>query len=109
MGIVVRYDSRAYLRIIRNVPRGLESRDRILNKMQDQEWRTAADIAKELAISYSTVLYHLRNLMSEGAVERGLGKQGWRVLESPQGTLLQFLGKKQTAKQQAKRKKSKAL
>jgi predicted transcriptional regulator len=102
----VRYDSRAYLQALRNVPRGLRSRDAILNQLKEDEWIVASDIAIVLDISYWTVLYHLRNLRNEGYVEKETDGKRWRLKEYPQAILTDFLQRKRKTSRKKKRDKS---
>jgi predicted ArsR family transcriptional regulator len=101
----LRYDSRAYLQALRNVPRGLKSRDAILNHLKEEEWTLASDIAIVLDISYWTVLYHLRNLKNEGYVEKETDGKKWRLKEYPQAILTDYLHQKR--KSSRKKKKGK--
>ena len=59
----------AYLKNIRNVHSGLVARTKILVMLEKQSF-SASKIAKESALSYGVVMYHLRLLKNEGTVER---------------------------------------
>jgi predicted transcriptional regulator len=59
----------AYLKHIRNVHNGLINRTKILVLLERQGF-AACKIAKESALSYGVVMYHLRLLKNEGTVER---------------------------------------
>lgn len=59
----------AYLKNIRNVHSGLGARTKILALLEKQGFN-ASKIAKETALSYGVVMYHLRLLKNEGTVER---------------------------------------
>jgi predicted transcriptional regulator len=59
----------AYLKNIRNVHSGLVDRTKILALLERQGFN-ASKIAKESALSYGVVMYHLRLLKNEGTVER---------------------------------------
>lgn len=59
----------AYLKRIRNVHSGLAVRTKILVLLERQGFN-ACKIAKESALSYGVVMYHLRLLKNEGTVER---------------------------------------
>lgn len=59
----------AYLKNIRNVHSGLVARTKILALLEKQGFN-ASKIAKETALSYGVVMYHLRLLKNEGTVER---------------------------------------
>lgn len=90
----MRYDSRAYLQALRNVSRGLKSRDAILSYLKEDEWTVASDIASLLDISLGTVVYHLRNLGTNGYVEKEPVGKRWRLIEFPQSFLTDYLKKK---------------
>jgi DNA-binding transcriptional ArsR family regulator len=59
----------AYLKNIRNVRCGLVARTKILVLLERQGF-AACKLAKESALSYGVVMYHLRLLENEGTVER---------------------------------------
>ena len=59
----------AYLKNIRNVRSGLVARTKILALLERQGFN-ASKIAKESALSYGVVMYHLKLLKNEGTVER---------------------------------------
>jgi predicted transcriptional regulator len=59
----------AYLKNIRNVHCGLIARTKILVLLEQQGFATSK-LAKETALSYGVVAYHLRLLKNEGTVER---------------------------------------
>ena len=59
----------AYLKNIRNVCSGLVARTKILALLERQGFN-ASKIAKESALSYGVVMYHLKLLKNEGTVER---------------------------------------
>jgi len=90
----VRYDSRAYLQNLRNVERGLKSRDAILGLLKEDEWTMVSDVAAVLDISIWTVYYHLRNLQDEGYVEKESDGSRWRLKEHPQPNLTDYLEKR---------------
>ena len=67
----------AYLKKIRNVHCGLVARTKILVLLEKQGY-SASKLAKESALSYGVVMYHLRLLKNEGTVERkGIGRYIW--------------------------------
>ena len=67
----------AYLKNIRNVGSGLRARTKILFLLETQCF-SASRIAKESALSYGVVVYHIRLLKNEGIVERkGSGRYVW--------------------------------
>lgn len=59
----------AYLKNIRNVKSGLAARSKILLFLDEQGF-SASKIAKECALTYGVVMYHLRLLRDECIVER---------------------------------------
>ena len=59
----------AYLKNIRNVHCGIVARTKILVLLEGQEF-AASKLARESALSYGVVIYHLRLLKNEGTVER---------------------------------------
>ncbi len=67
----------AYLKNIRNVKCGLKARSKILVLLEKQGC-SASKIAKQTALSYGVVVYHLRLLKNEGTVARkGSGRYVW--------------------------------
>jgi predicted transcriptional regulator len=60
---------KAYLTSKRNVKAGLISRSKILVVLE-KERKSASAIAKEAALSYKCVAYHLKTLKKERLVER---------------------------------------
>ena len=81
----------AYLSMIRNVKRGLISRSAILRLLDSRKWTTTSEVAKEVEVTFNTVLYHLRNLEREKVVERDNEGKGWRLGPFEQVQLMQFL------------------
>jgi predicted transcriptional regulator len=63
---------KAYLSSKRNVRTGLISRTKILSVLEDGRKR-ARDIAKETALSYDCVMYHLKALKKDRLVDK-MGK-----------------------------------
>ncbi len=59
----------AYLKNIRNVQCGLVARTKILVMLEKQSY-SASKIAKQTALSYAVVVYHLKLLKNEGTVGR---------------------------------------
>jgi hypothetical protein len=67
----------AYLKNTRNVSCGLVARTKILVLLEKQN-SSASKIAKQTALSYGVVVYHLRLLKNEGTVGRkGLKRFVW--------------------------------
>ena len=67
----------AYLKNTRNVSCGLVARTKILVLLEKQN-NSASKIAKQTALSYGVVVYHLRLLKNEGTVGRkGLKRFVW--------------------------------
>jgi predicted transcriptional regulator len=54
---------------VKNVKRGLKTRTKILNALENRS-SDAAAIVKEKALSYGVVMHHLRLLEKEGIVNR---------------------------------------
>ncbi|TFF93782.1 ArsR family transcriptional regulator [Candidatus Thorarchaeota archaeon] len=84
------YDRRAYLMWIRNVDSGLSSRTAILEAIEKKETPTTTEIASEMKLSYSTVLYHLKNLERESIVSRDPDSGIWIIVDQGQATLKEF-------------------
>ncbi|MDF1540853.1 MAG: winged helix-turn-helix domain-containing protein [Candidatus Thorarchaeota archaeon] len=87
----MRYDSRAYLQSVRNIDRGLCSRDSILKQLNNDTWLSVSDISAEIELSYATIRYHLFNLESEGFIERNTEERGWKLRVFPQAILSDFV------------------
>ena len=68
------YHPRAYLTHKRNVRPGLEARTKIITVLEARPGLTAAQIAAETGLSYSSVSLHLRSLEKEGIVARRGGR-----------------------------------
>jgi predicted transcriptional regulator len=68
-GIKETWHPNAYLKNIRNVHSGLSARTKVL-VLLDRQAFNATHIAKETALSYNVVMYHLRLLKSEGTIDR---------------------------------------
>jgi len=67
----------AYLKNIRNVRGGLVARTKILVLLEKQGF-AASKLAKETALSYGVVMYHLKLLKNENTVERkGCNRYVW--------------------------------
>jgi len=82
---------KAYVRIVKNVRPGLESRTKILLALE-RELLTAREIAEKVGMSYGAVLEQLRNLERDGVVER-VGKRPyrWRLTGLGQQSISDFV------------------
>jgi predicted transcriptional regulator len=76
------------------VQRGLLMRSRILENIDKKEWSKTVEIAENVSITSSTVLYHLRNMEREEVVERSSKGKGWRYAPIQQAELTEYLTKK---------------
>lgn len=72
--------SRALLRGVRNVRRGVLTRSRIIDVISVKAC-TLAQLSRELGLSESSIRRHLRNMLAEGVVEkvRYKGRVLWRL------------------------------
>lgn len=72
--------SRAFLRSVRNVRKGILTRSRIIELLSEKAY-TANQMAEEVGLSESAVRRHLKNMLSEGIVEkiRYRGKVLWKL------------------------------
>ena len=86
----MRYDYRAYLASIRNIPQGLESRHKIATYMDAESWSRVADISSGIGIAPSTVRYHLKNMETDGYVEQDQASRAWRLIMLNQADLVGF-------------------
>ena len=59
----------AYLKNVRNVSSGVKARTKIMETLESKPCN-AVKIAKEVSLSYSVVMHHLRLLENEGIVQR---------------------------------------
>ena len=71
--------SRAFLRRVRNVRKGILTRSRIIERLSEKAY-TMGQLAEELEMSSSAVRRHLNNMLAEGIVEKFKyrGKTLWR-------------------------------
>jgi len=71
---------RAYLRMIRNVKRGVSTRSRIIDALK-QRPLTIKELAELMQLSPSTIRRHLRNMSREGIVLKfkSEGKRLWKL------------------------------
>lgn len=72
--------SRAFLRSVRNVRKGLVTRSKIIELLSDKAY-TMRQLAEEIGLSESSVRRHLNNMFTEGIVEkiRYRGRILWRL------------------------------
>ena len=84
-------DRRAYLCTIRNIRRGLITRTKILQALDEHNDTPTAQLARLVEMSYGTILYHLRNMMAEGIVVRDEETLHWSIGPSEQAELTAFL------------------
>ncbi len=91
MGVILRYDARSYLQSVRNIDRGLSSRDCILKRLNTDDWVSMPEISATIKLSNATIRYHLFNLEADGFVERNPELRGWKLKEFPQGKLSDFI------------------
>jgi predicted transcriptional regulator len=73
-------------------------RSRILDLLKNNEWVTTSMIVQGVNVTYSTVLYHLKNMQSEEIVEHNSEGAGWRVVPIKQVELTEYLSKKHHTK-----------
>jgi len=84
-------EPRAYLRVIRNVKRGIEARSIIISALR-RESLTAKEVARRTGLSYATVRLQLRNLEKEGIVKReGKPPHQWRLTGKGQAGINDYL------------------
>ena len=91
-------DRLAYLSMIRNVRRGLLTRTNIIRLLDYESWITTSEIARQVDVTYNTVLYHLKHLLREEVVERDPDTGGWRFGPVHQSDLTQFFSTKKKPK-----------
>jgi predicted transcriptional regulator len=85
-------EPQAYLRNLRNVPRGLKARSKIARSMRNNEAKKSRDIARAAGLSYSAAIRHLRHMREEQIVERK--KAGWSLTGLGQQAVTEYLGEK---------------
>ena len=98
----MRIDRRAYLHWIRNIRRGLATRTEIIEQLDEIEWKSVSEIAKDLKVTSETVRYHLYNMHHEKLVEREPEGSGWRLGEHDQAQLSDFLKPRKKRKSRKK-------
>lgn len=72
--------SRAFLRSIRNVKKGLLTRSMIIKLLSEKAY-TMRQLAEEIGLSDSSIRRHLNNMLAEGIVEKikYRGRILWRL------------------------------
>ncbi len=72
--------SRAFLRTVRNVRKGILTRSEIIDLLAEKAY-TARQLAEELGLTSSSIRRHLNNMLAEGIVEKFKyrGKTLWRL------------------------------
>lgn len=72
--------SRAFLRSVRNVKKGLLTRSMIIKLLSDKAY-SMRQLAEEIGLSESSIRRHLKNMLAEGIVEkiRYRGRILWRL------------------------------
>ena len=72
--------SRAFLRSVRNVRKGLLTRSKIVELLSEKAY-TMSQLAEEIGLSESSIRRHLNNMLAEGIVEKikYRGKTLWRL------------------------------
>ncbi len=85
-------EPQAYLRSLRNVPRGLKARSRIVRSMRANNAKKGSDIAKAAEISYSASMRHLRHMRMEHIVEKS--RTGWSLTGLGQQAVNDYLSER---------------
>jgi len=100
------FDRRAFLHWLRNVPRGLRARSRIVTTLEASGNMTVSSVAEQVALDYSTVLYHLHNMKREGVVERNdKDSRMWTLGPSEQTTITDYLKSSRESRKTASKKR----
>ncbi len=73
-------------------------RSKILDTLGKEEWITTTGISKNVGVTSSTVLYHLKNMEREEAVERNVKGKGWRITPFQQIELTEYFSKRRSRK-----------
>ena len=71
-------------------------RSKILDNLGNEEWSTTTAISKNVGVTSSTVLYHLKNMEREEAVERNIRGRGWRITPFQQIELTEYFSKRRS-------------
>ncbi len=87
-------EPQAYLRNLRNVPRGLKARSKITRSMRDNGTKKGSDIALAAGLSYSAAMRHLRHMNEEHIVEKKKKKTGWSLTGLGQQAVTSYLSEK---------------
>ncbi len=82
-------DSLAYLRVIRNVKRGLETRSKIIRVLKRRKVASISEISKIVNLSYSAVRRQLIIMEQDGVVMRVERK--WKLTGKGQKSLDPYL------------------
>jgi predicted transcriptional regulator len=75
---------------IRNVQAGLITRNEILKHLDFESWTSAGEIAENIDVTYSTILYHLKNMRAEGTIVKQEDGPGWKLSQTGQTELDDF-------------------
>ncbi len=89
-------EPQAYLRNLRNVPRGLKARSKIARSMRNNGVKKGRDIARAAGLSYSGAMRHLRHMGKEHIVEKR--KEEWSLTGLGQQAVTEYLGEKKGVK-----------
>jgi predicted transcriptional regulator len=92
-------EPQAYLRNLRNVPRGLKARSKIARSVRNNGAKKGRDIAHAAGLSYSAAMRHLRHMKEEHIVEKR--KEGWNLTGLGQQSVTEYLSEKKGVKRHA--------
>ncbi len=84
-----RIEPEAYLRTIRNVPRGVRARSRIVGAVRSDRVKKGREIADAAGLSYSATMRHLRRMRIERIIEKD--KAGWSLTGLGQQAVTEYL------------------
>lgn len=84
-----RIESQAYLRNLRNVPRGIKARSKIVGSMKGKTAKKGREIADAAELSYSAAMRHLRHMKEERIVEKS--KIGWSLTGLGQQAVTRYM------------------
>ncbi len=85
-------EPQAYLRNLRNVPRGLKARSKIARSIRNNGTKKGRDIASAAGLSYSAAMRHLRHMNEEHIVEKK--KAGWSLTGLGQQAVTEYLSER---------------